>query len=301
GFEHTFFLSSISGSGTGELLDEITKYIPEEKEEETTGENPIPKFIIIGQPNTCKPTLLNALNGEERTIVSDIPGTTRDTIHTHYKQFGKEFILIDTAGLRKKKNVHDNLEFYSVIRAVRAIDDADVCLIVIDAQNGMTMQDVNIFSLAARKGKGIVLLINKWDLVEKDTHTAKAFTQEILKKTAPFTDIPVLFIAAKEKLRIFQAIEKAMEVYENRQRKIPTHVLNEVLLPEIERYPPPMTRGHSVKIKFVTQLPVAVPSFAFFANYPDAIKTPYRNFLENKIRAHFAFTGVPVRIFFRKK
>jgi GTP-binding protein len=302
GFDKVFFIASISGSGTGELLDEVVSHIPENLSDTLeTNDTEIPKFIIIGQPNAGKSTLLNALTGEERTIVSDIPGTTRDTIHTHYKQFGKEFILIDTAGLRKKKNVHDNLEFYSVIRAVRAIDDADVCLIVIDAQNGMTMQDVNIFSLAARKGKGIVLLINKWDLVEKDTHTAKAFTQEILKKTAPFTDIPVLFIAAKEKLRIFQAIEKAMEVYENRQRKIPTHVLNEVLLPEIERYPPPMTRGHSVKIKFVTQLPVAVPSFAFFANYPDAIKTPYRNFLENKIRAHFAFTGVPVRIFFRKK
>ncbi len=301
GFEHTFFLSSISGSGTGELLDEITKYIPEEKEEETTGENPIPKFIIIGQPNAGKSTLLNALVGEERTIVSDIAGTTRDTIHTHYKQFGKEFILIDTAGLRKKKNVHDDLEFYSVIRAVRAMDDVDVCFIVIDAEKGVTMQDVNIFSLAARKGKGIVLLVNKWDTVAKETNTARDYEKEIKQRIAPFTDVPVLFISAKEKQRIFQAMEKGIEVYDNRNKKIPTAKLNDVMLPEIKHYPPPMTRGHNVSIKFVTQLPVAVPSFAFFANYPDAIKEPYRNFLENKLREKFDFTGSPVRVFFRKK
>lgn len=302
GFEKTYFLSSISGSGTGEMLDEVTDHIPEEQEkDEEDQENQIPKFIIIGQPNAGKSTLLNALVGEERTIVSDIPGTTRDTIHTHYKQFGKEFILIDTAGLRKKKNVHEDLEFYSVIRAVRAIDEADVCFIVIDAEKGATMQDINIFSLAARKGKGIVILVNKWDLVAKETNTARDYEKEIKQKIAPFTDVPIMFISAKEKQRIFQAMEKGLEVYDNRSRKIPTSKLNDILLPEIERYPPPMSRGHNIKIKFITQLPVVVPSFAFFSNYPDAIKDPYRNFLENKMRSHFNYSGVPVRIFFRKK
>ncbi|HXS37877.1 MAG TPA: GTPase, partial [Flavipsychrobacter sp.] len=246
-------------------------------------------------------TLLNALIGQERTIVSDIPGTTRDTIHTHYKLFGKEFVLIDTAGLRKKKNVHEDLEFYSVIRAIRAMDEADVCLLLIDAQNGITAQDVNIFSLATRKGKGIVLLVNKWDIVEKETNSARDYEKEIKQKIAPFTDVPVIFVSAKEKTRIFQALEKALEVYDNHKRKIPTSQLNDILLKEIEHYPPPMSRGHSVKIKFVTQLHTHNPSFAFFANYPDAIKDPYKNFLENKLRDHFNFSGVPLRIFFRKK
>lgn len=299
GFEHTFFLSSISGSGTGELLDEITSHIEEPAED--VDENPLPKFIIIGQPNAGKSTLLNALTGQERTIVSDIPGTTRDTIHTHYNQFGKEFILIDTAGLRKKKNVHEDLEFYSVIRAVRAMDEVDVCMIVIDAEKGVTSQDVSIFSLAARKGKGIVLLVNKWDTVEKETNTARDYEKAIHEKIAPFTDVPILFISAKDKTRIFQALEKALEVYENRQRKVPTSKLNDIMLKEIEHYPPPMTRGHSVKIKYAQQLPTAVPSFAFYCNYPDAIKLPYKNFLENKLRSHFNFSGVPVRIFFRNK
>lgn len=298
GFDKTFFLSSISGSGTGELLDEIAEHIEPEEEEE---ENAVPKFIIIGQPNAGKSTLLNALTGEERTIVSDIPGTTRDTIHTHYKQFGKEFILIDTAGLRKKKNVHEDLEFYSVIRAVRAMDDVDVCMIVIDGEKGVTSQDVSIFSLAARKGKGIVLLVNKWDTVEKETNTARDYEKMIQEKISPFTDVPVIFISAKEKTRIFQAMEKALEVYDNRQRKIPTSKLNDIMLKEIDRYPPPMTRGHSVKIKYAQQLHTTVPSFAFYCNYPDAIKLPYKNFLENKLRSHFNFNGVPLRIFFRNK
>lgn len=300
GFEKTFFLSSISGSGTGELLDEVTSHIPEQAEEEHDKEEP-PKFAIIGQPNAGKSTLLNALTGTERTIVSDIPGTTRDTIHTHYKLFGKEFMLIDTAGIRKKKNVHEDLEFYSVIRAIRAMDEADVCLLLIDAEQGMNAQDVSIFSLAARKGKGIVLLVNKWDTVEKATNTARDYEKAVKEKTAPFTDIPIIFISAKDKTRIFQAMEKAIEVYENRKRRIPTSQLNEIMLKEIERYPPPMSRGHSVKIKFVSQVPTAVPSFAFFANYPDAVKAPYKNFLENKLRSHFNFSGTPVRIFLRKK
>jgi GTP-binding protein len=302
GFEKIFFLSSISGSGTGEMLDEITVHIPDEdKTDFDKEEDGVPKFAIIGQPNAGKSTLLNALIGQERTIVSDIPGTTRDTIHTHYKLFGREFILIDTAGLRKKKNVHEDLEFYSVIRAIRAMDEADVCFVVVDAESGLTSQDVNIFSLAARKGKGIVMLVNKWDKVEKVTNTARDFEKELKEKVAPFSDIPVIFISAKEKTRIFQAMEKGLEVFENHKRKIPTSQLNDTLLPEIERYQPPMARGHAVKIKFVTQLPTHNPSFAFFANHPDAIKGPYKQFLENKLRSYFNFTGVPVRIFFRKK
>jgi GTP-binding protein len=300
GFEKTFFLSSISGSGTGDLLDEVTAHISDEdgkQDEEST----IPKFAIIGQPNAGKSTLLNALIGQERTIVSDIPGTTRDTIHTHYKLFGKEFVLIDTAGIRKKKNVHEDLEFYSVIRAIRAMDEADVCLLLIDAQNGVTAQDVSIFSLATRKGKGVVLLVNKWDLVEKNTNSARDYEKELKKKIAPFTDVPVIFISASEKTRIFQGMEKAIEVYDNRQRRVPTSKLNELMLKEIEHYAPPMSRGHAVKIKFVSQIPTAVPSFAFFANHPDSIKDAYKNFLENKLRSHFNFSGVPIRIFFRKK
>ena len=303
GFEHTFFISSISGSGTGELLDAATDYMPAPEVEEEGDEKPAepPKIAIIGQPNAGKSTLLNALIGRERTIVSDIAGTTRDTIHTHYNLFNREFVLIDTAGIRRKKSVHEDLEFYSVIRAIRAMDEADVCLLLVDAEKGMTAQDVSIFSLAVRKGKGVMVLVNKWDLVEKATNTARDFEKEIKNKLAPFTDVPVIFISAKEKQRIFQAIEKAVEVYENRGRRIPTSQLNETMLKEIEHYAPPMTRGHAVKIKFVTQVPTAVPSFAFFANHPDAIKEPYRKFLENKLRSHYNFSGVPVRIFFRKK
>jgi GTP-binding protein len=303
GFEHTFMLSSISGSGTGELLDEVVANISDEEEAIETDKdgNPLPKFAIIGQPNAGKSTLLNALVNQERTIVSDIAGTTRDTIHTHYKLFGKEFILIDTAGIRKKKNVHEDLEFYSVIRAIRAMDEADVCMLLVDAQNGLTAQDVSIFSLATRKGKGVVVLVNKWDLVKKETNTARDFEKEMKEKLQPFTDVPVVFISATEKSRIFQGMEKAIEVYENRNRRVTTSVLNEIMLREIERYPAPMTRGYTVKIKFVQQVPTAVPSFAFFANHPDGIKEPYKNFLENKIRSHFNFSGVPIRIFMRKK
>jgi GTP-binding protein len=303
GFDNMFQLSSISGSGTGELLDEITKYIKDDIAEERldANGNPLPKFAIIGQPNAGKSTLLNALIGEERTIVSDIAGTTRDTIHTQYKLFGKEFTLIDTAGIRKKKNVHEDLEFYSVIRAIRAMDEADVCLLLIDAQNGVTAQDVSIFSLATRKGKGVVLLVNKWDMVEKETNTARDYEKLIKEKISPFTDVPIIFVSAKEKQRIFQGMEKAIEVFENRNRKIPTSQLNEIMLKEIEHFAPPMSRGYAVKIKFVSQVHTMVPSFAFYSNHPEAVKDSYRNFLENKIRSHFNFCGVPIRIFMRKK
>lgn len=302
GFENVFFVSSISGSGTGELLDAIAALIPDEDDEtQNASDEPLPKFAILGQPNVGKSSLLNALVGKERTIVSEIAGTTRDTIHTHYNLFQKEFILIDTAGIRRKARVSEDLEFYSVIRAIKALDEADVCLLMIDATRGMTAQDVNIFSLASRKGKGIVVLVNKWDLVEKQTNTARDYEKELKTKLAPFTDVPVLFISAKEKTRIFKVIEKALEVYENRKRRIPTSELNEVMLKAVAAYHAPVVRGNPVKIKYATQLPTAVPSFAFFSNYPDDIKTPYRNYLENKLREHFNFTGVPVRIYFRKK
>jgi GTPase len=300
GFEHLFFVSSISGSGTGELLDAITDLI-EDKSEEIEEGDAVPKFAIIGQPNVGKSSLLNSLIGQERTIVSDIAGTTRDTIHTHYNMFQKEFVLIDTAGLRKKNKEKDDVEFYSVIRAVKAMDEADVCLLVLDAEKGITAQDVNIFSLAARKGKGLVVLVNKWDLVEKETNTARDYESRLKEKISPFTDVPVLFISAKEKTRIFKAMEIALEVYDNKKRKISTSQLNDIMLKAVESYHAPVVRGHSIKIKFVTQLPTHVPSFAFFTNFPDDIKMPYKNYLENQLRKHFDFKGVPIRIFFRKK
>jgi GTP-binding protein len=300
GFEHTYFLSSISGSGTGELMDALTALIPGGREDASAPEG-IPRIAIIGQPNVGKSSLLNALLGSERTIVSDVAGTTRDTIHTHYRLFQKDFILIDTAGIRRKARVEEDIEFYSVIRAVKAVDEADVCLLLIDAQKGITQQDLNIFSLAAKKGKGIVLLVNKWDLVERSTNTARDFEKGLRERLAPFQDVPVVFISAKEKTRILKAVETALDVCENRKRKVATSVLNDVMLKAIEAYRPPVVRGNTVKVKYVTQLPTVVPSFAFFCNYPDDIKTPYRNYLENKLRENFDFTGVPVRIFFRKK
>ncbi|MBO9573409.1 MAG: ribosome biogenesis GTPase Der, partial [Chitinophagaceae bacterium] len=261
----------------------------------------LPKIAIMGQPNVGKSSLLNALVGQERTIVSDIAGTTRDTIHTHYKLFKKEFVLIDTAGIRRKTKVHEDLEFYSVIRAIKAMDEADICLLMLDAQKGISAQDLNIFSMAVKKGKGIVVLVNKWDLMNKETNTARDFEKALKERLAPFTDVPVLFISAQEKTRIFRVIETALEVYDNRKRIIPTSQLNEVMLKAIESYNPPSVRGVSVKIKYITQLPTQVPSFAFFSNQPDEIKEPYKNYLENQLRSHFNFTGVPVRIFFRKK
>ena len=301
GFEHNFFISSISGSGTGDVMDAIAGGISPEDSEDPAKDDALPKFAIIGQPNVGKSSLLNALIGEERTIVSAIAGTTRDTIHTHYNLFQKEFMLIDTAGIRKKSKEKDDLEFYSIIRAIKAMDEADVCLLVIDADKGITAQDVTIFSLATRKGKGIVILVNKWDLVEKETNTARDYEKALKQKIAPFTDVPILFISVKEKTRIFKAIELALEVYDNKKQKIPTSKLNDVMLKAIQAYHAPVVRGNTVKIKYVTQLPTVVPSFAFFTNYPDDIKQPYRNYLENQLRTSFNFKGVPVRIFFRKK
>ena len=299
GFENIHFLSSISGTGTGDLLDDIVALMKDGDAAEE--ENPVPKFSIIGQPNVGKSSLLNALIGQERTIVSDIAGTTRDSIHTHYKLFNKEFILIDTAGIRRKAKVNEDLEFYSVIRAVKAMDEADVCMLVLDAEKGISAQDLSIFAMAVKKGKGVVVLVNKWDVMPKETNTARDYEAALKKRLAPFTDVPVLFISATEKTRIFKAIELAIEVNENRKQHIATSKLNDVMLKAVEAYHAPVVRGNQVKIKYITQLPVMVPSFAFFCNYPDDIKAPYKNYLENQLRLNFKFTGVPVRIFFRKK
>ncbi|HRE52938.1 MAG TPA: ribosome biogenesis GTPase Der [Flavitalea sp.] len=301
GFENIYFISAMTGTGTGEILDAITALISEDSSNEVREMEGLPKIAIMGQPNVGKSSLLNALVGQERTIVSNIAGTTRDTIHTHYNLFQKEFILIDTAGIRRKTKVHEDLEFYSVIRAIKAMDEADVCLLLLDAGKGITAQDLNIFSMAVKKGKGIVILVNKWDLVERETNTARDYEKLLKQKIAPFTDVPILFISVTEKLRLFKVIETALEVYENKQRRIPTSQLNEVMLKAIESYKPPVVRGAPIRIKYITQLTTQTPSFAFFTNHPDDIKESYRNYLENQLRSQFKFTGVPLRIFFRKK
>jgi GTP-binding protein len=298
GFENTYFIASISGSGTGELLDAVTEHIENEPELETE----LPKFAIVGLPNVGKSSLINALLGTERNIVTPIAGTTRDPIHSHYNKFGKEFILIDTAGIRKKTKVEEDLEFYSVMRAIRALEEADVCLLVLDATQGIESQDLTILSLAQKRHKGIVILVNKWDLVEnKQANSVRDYEAVIKKRLAPFNDVPVVFISALEKQRIFQAIEAAMEVVENRKRRIKTSQLNELLLDVIERTPPPSVHGRYPKFKYITQLPTDFPAFAFFVNNPNYVRDSYRQFLENQIRKLFNFTGSPIEIYIRSK
>ena len=298
GFENTFFLSSLTGSGTGEILDAVVEHIPAEEEEPPST---LPRFAIIGQPNVGKSSLINALLGEDRNIVTDVAGTTRDAIDTHYNKYGKEFILVDTAGMRKKAKVHEDLEFYSVMRAIKALEESDVCILMIDAQTGVEAQDMSLFRLAQRRHKGIVILVNKWDLVAKETNTARDMEEEIRNKIAPFNDVPIIFISALDKTRIFKSVEAALQVQENRQRRIKTSQLNEIMLEVVERQPPPTYRGHYIKIKYVTQLPLAYPAFVFFTNHPKQIKEGYRNFLENQLRSHFDFTGVPMALLFRQK
>ena len=299
GLGEIYPVSAINGSGTGELLDDLVTALPEETEVEQ--ENEIPKFTVAGRPNAGKSTFINALLGEERNIVTDIAGTTRDTIATRYNKFNLEFDLIDTAGIRRKNKVKEDIEFYSVLRAIRAIEHSDVVFLIVDATRGFESQDQKIFDLARKNNKGIIILVNKWDLIEKDTHTAKKFIEHIKKEIAPFNDVPVLLISAKNKQRIYKAVEEAMRVFENRKQKIKTHKLNEIMLPYIQQNPPPAYKGKYIKIKFVTQLPTHSPKFAFFANLPQYIKDPYKRYLENKLRENFNFSGVPIEIYFRKK
>jgi len=297
GLGEYFTVSSINGSGTGDLLDAVVEVLPETEEDE----DELPRFAVVGRPNAGKSSFINALIGEERYIVTDIAGTTRDSIDTRYNRFGFEFNLVDTAGIRRKGKVKENLEFYSVMRSVRAIEHCDVCLLVMDATRGFDGQVENIFWLAARNNKGIVILVNKWDQVEKETQSVKEYSQKIRKAIEPFTDVPIVFISALTKQRIFKAIETAVEVYKNRSKRIPTRKLNDAMLPVIERTPPPAIKGKYVKVKYCTQLPTHYPQFAFFCNLPQYVKDPYKRFLENKLREQFDFTGVPITIFMRKK
>jgi ribosome-associated GTPase engA len=298
GFEHLYALSSVNGSGTGELLDDLVALLPVKEPQE---ENTLPRFAVVGRPNAGKSSFINALIGEDRYIVTDIAGTTRDAIDTKYNRFGFEFNLVDTAGIRRKSKVKEDLEFYSVMRSIRAIEHSDVCILILDATRGFESQDANIFWLAQRNRKGIVILVNKWDLVEKENNTAKEYEAVIRKEIEPFTDVPILFISALNKQRIYKAIETAVAVYNNRTKRIPTRKLNEVMLPIIENYPPPAIKGKYIKIKFCTQLPTPMPQFAFFANLPQYVKDPYRRFIENKLRENFDFNGVPIDVYFRQK
>lgn len=294
-----FPISSENGSGTGELLDALITTFPGEGVEDPDAG--IPKITIVGRPNVGKSSLLNALLGTERSIVTDEAGTTRDAIHSYYKMYGKNFILVDTAGVRKKGKVRDDVEFYSVLRSLRALEESDVCIVVLDAERGIESQDVNLIGLAHRQGKGMVIMVNKWDLIEKDTKTADKYKKQILEKLAPIDYIPIIFASVLEKQRIFQIVEKAVEVYDNKTKKIPTSKLNDIMLREIEHYPPPSMKGKHINIKYITQVNARFPSFAFFCNLPQYIQPSYERFLENKIREHFTFEGVPVRLIFRKK
>ncbi len=300
GMGEVFSISSINGSGTGDLLDHVMGLLkaPEELNEE---DDETPRFTVIGRPNAGKSSFINTLIGEERNVVTPIAGTTRDSTDIHYKSYGFDFIMVDTAGLRKKSKVHDDLEFYSVMRAIRSIERADVCFLMIDAVEGIGTQDINIFSLAEKNRKGVVILINKWDLVEKETATAKEYERLIREKISPFSDVDIIFISVKEKQRIFKALEAGIKVYKNRVQKIKTKELNDYLLPIIQNSPPPANKGKYIKIKFIAQLPSHVPAFAFFCSNPKYVREGYRRFLENKMREHWDFTGVPIKLFFRQK
>lgn len=300
GLGEVFDLSAANGSGTGEILDELVKYFNKE-DESVREEDSLPRIAIVGRPNVGKSSMVNALTGQERNIVTDISGTTRDSIHTRYKAFGFDFLLIDTAGIRKKAKVTEDIEYYSVLRSVRTIENADVCMFMIDAAEGIQKQDLSIFYMCEKNSKGVVVLVNKWDLIEKDQNTMIKFEANLREQLAPFNDVPIIFTSAIEKQRIHKALETAMQVFENRTRKIPTHELNEVMLEVIAQTPPPAMKGKYIRIKFVQQLPTHSPSFAFFCNLPQYLTDAYKRFLENRLREHFNFEGVPIRIFFRKK
>lgn len=296
--EEVFSISANNGYGTGEMLDKLVELLPEIPEEE---DNNIPKIAVVGKPNVGKSTFINTLLGEERNIVTDIAGTTRDSVHTRYKAFGFDMEIIDTAGLRKKQKMDDQLEFYSAVRTIKAIDKSDVCLVLLDAQDGMNRQDISIFYQVVNSYRGAVVLVNKWDLVDKDQSTHENFKKALLEKMSPFTDVPIIFTSNVTKQRILQALETALKVYENRKMKIATSKLNDIFLPIIENRPPPAIKGKYVKIKYITQITSQVPTFAFYCNLPQYIKDPYKRFLENQMREHFDFAGVPIRLFFRKK
>ena len=298
GLEEVFGISSINGAGTGDLLDAMVTKFSDDEPSEDLG---LPRIAIVGKPNVGKSSLTNALLGKERNIVTDISGTTRDSIDTRYNAFGFDMVLVDTAGIRKKSKVHEDIEFYSVMRAIRTIEDCDVCLFMIDGTEPVQNQDMSIFSVIEKNKKGVVLLVNKWDLIDKDTSSTRKYEESIRERMAPFTDLPIVFISALNKQRIHKALETAMEVYENRTQKIPTSKINEVMLEAIQKNPPPSYKGKYIKIKYVTQLPTHSPSFAFFCNLPQYIKDPYKRYLENQLRDAFNFNGVPIRIFFRKK
>ena len=293
-----FCISSVSGSGTGDLLDQVISHFREETVEDT---DHLPRITIVGRPNVGKSSTINALVGQERNIVTDIAGTTRDTLNTRYTQFGYDFILVDTAGVRKKAKVSEDVEFYSVMRSIRAIEDSDVCMLLIDATRGMEAQDLNIFHLIERNRKGVVLVVNKWDLIEKDGKTMIEYEKELRNKIAPFKDVDIIFASALTKQRLLKTLEAALRVFKNRQQKLKTSELNRIMLEAIENYPPPSLKGKFVRIKYVTQLPTHAPSFAFYCNLPQYVKDPYKRFLENKIRENWNFTGVPMQIFMRKK
>ncbi len=298
GLGDPYCVSSISGSGTGELLDDLVNELPKEFVDLTEG---LPRFAIVGQPNVGKSSLLNMLTGEERSIVTPLAGTTRDTIDQRYSKYGHDFLLIDTAGVRRKNKVKEDLEYYSVLRSIRAIEEADVCLFMIDATSGLNAQDLAIFSLIERNNKGVIIIVNKWDLMEKDSHSVKKFTEMIESKIVPFTDVPIVFTSVHDKQRIHKALEMAVHVYENRTKKIKTSELNDFILPIIEHTPPPTLKVNYVKVKYVTQLPTHTPQFAFFCNLPQYVNEPYKRFLEKKLRERFDFSGVPINLFFRSK
>lgn len=299
GLGDLFAVSSVSGSGTGDLLDAVVAALP--KEDNAEMEKDIPRFAIVGRPNAGKSSLVNALIGEERHIVTPVAGTTRDSNYTRYNKYNHDFYIIDTAGLRKKGKVTEDLEFYSVMRAIRAIENSDVCLLMLDATRGMEAQDLNIFQLIQKNRKGVLILVNKWDLVEKDNKTVLEFEKVIRERIAPFTDVPIIFTSAITRQRLQKVLEEAMKVFKNRTQRIPTSKLNEVMLKFIEDYNPPALKGKYVKIKYVTQLPTLAPSFAFFCNHPQYVKEPYRRYLENRLRETYDFSGVPIQIFFREK